>query len=73
MVKKVNTSSGNGKQTEQIIHLLEEQLAYANQQNKDLAKQIDALTEQNRQLTKLLYGSKTEKSNSRRTCIFLRR
>ena len=62
MVKKVNTSSGNGKQTEQIIQLLEEQLAYANQQNKDLAKQIDALTEQNRQLTKLLYGSKTEKS-----------
>lgn len=44
------------------MRLLEEQLAQANQQNKDLAKQIDVLTEQVRQLTKLLYGSKTEKS-----------
>lgn len=45
-----------------VIQLLEEQLAYTKQQNKDLSKQIDALTEQVRHLTKLLYGSKTEKS-----------
>ncbi|WP_231630245.1 transposase [Lysinibacillus sp. ZYM-1] len=32
------------------------------QQNKDLSKQIEVLTEQVRYLTKLLYGSKTEKS-----------
>lgn len=62
MVKQVNTSSGKGNQTEHIICLLEEQLAHSNQQNKDLAKQIEALTEQVRQLTKLLYGSKTEKA-----------
>ena len=62
MVKQVNTPPGKGNQTEKIIHLLEEQLAHSNQQNKDLAKQIEALTEQVRQLTKLLYGSKTEKS-----------
>lgn len=62
MVNQVNTSSENVKQTEHVIRLLEEQLAQANQQNKDSAKQIDVLTEQVRQLTKLLYGSKTEKS-----------
>lgn len=61
VVKQVDTSSGNNNQTEHIIRLLEEQLAHSNQQNKDLAKQIEALTEQVRQLTKLLYGSKTEK------------
>lgn len=61
-MKQVNTSSGKGNQTEHIICLLEEQLAHSNQQNKDLAKQIEALTEQVRQLTKLLYGSKTEKA-----------
>ena len=47
---------------EHVIRLLEEQLAHSNQQNKDLSKQIEALTEPVRQLTKLLYGSKTEKS-----------
>ena len=62
MVKQVDTSSGNNNQTEHIIRLLEEQLAHSNQQNEDLAKQIEVLTEQVRQLTKLLYGSKTEKS-----------
>lgn len=62
MVKQVNTSSGKGNQTEQIIRLLEEQLAHSNKQHKDLAKQIEALTELVRQLTKLLYGSKTEKA-----------
>lgn len=60
----VNASPNN----EKIIWLLEEQLTYLNQQNKDLSKKLDqsnkqigALTEQIRQLTKLLYGSKTEK------------
>ncbi|EON73416.1 transposase IS66 [Lysinibacillus sphaericus OT4b.31] len=48
--------------TEKLIKLLEEQLDYMKQQNKDLSKQIEALTEQVPYLTKLLYGSKTEKS-----------
>lgn len=55
----VRTSSGNN---EKLIQLLEEQLAHSNQQNKELSKQIEVLTEQIRHLTKLLYGSKTEKS-----------
>jgi len=61
----VNASPNN----EKIIRLLEEQLTYSNLQNKALSKkldqsnkQIEALTEQLCQLTKLLYGSKTEKS-----------
>ena len=54
----VNASFNN----EKLIKLLEEQLDYMKQQNKDLSKQIEALTEQVRYLTKLLYGSKTEKS-----------
>ncbi|NCU18343.1 IS66 family transposase [Pallidibacillus pasinlerensis] len=58
----VNVSSNNNNQYEKVIRLLEEQLAYSNQQNKELSKQIEALTEQVRYLTKLLYGSKTEKS-----------
>lgn len=58
----VNASSKNENQNEKLIRLLEEQLALSNQQNKDLSKQIEALTEQVRHLTKLLYGSKTEKS-----------
>nr|WP_279665432.1 IS66 family transposase [Ectobacillus ponti] len=49
-------------QHEKVIQLLEEQLAYTKQQNQDLSKQIQALTEQVRYLTKLLYGSKTEKT-----------
>jgi transposase len=57
-----NASSTNENQNEKLIRLLEEQLAHSNQQNKDLSKQIEALTEQVRHLTKLLYGSKTEKS-----------
>ena len=57
-----NASSTNENQYEKLIRLLEEQLAHSNQQNKDLSKQIEALTEQIRHLTKLLYGSKTEKS-----------
>src|SRR3954466_9312907 len=47
---------------EKVIQLLEEQLTYMKEQNKDLSKQIEALTEQVRQLTKALYGSKSEKS-----------
>ncbi|MBB6448024.1 putative coiled-coil protein SlyX, partial [Bacillus benzoevorans] len=57
-----NASSTNENQQEKIIRLLEEQLAHSNQQNKELSKQIEALTDQVRHLTKLLYGSKTEKS-----------
>ena len=57
-----NASSTNENQYEKLIRLLEEQLAHSNQQSKDLSKQIEALTEQVRHLTKLLYGSKTEKS-----------
>ncbi|MBS4217494.1 IS66 family transposase [Bacillus sp. FJAT-49711] len=56
-----NASSTNENQYEKLIRLLEEQLAHSNQQNKELSKQIEALTEQVRHLTKLLYGSKTEK------------
>lgn len=44
-----------GEQNEHIIRLLEKQLAQSN-------RQIEALTEQVRQLTKALYGSKSEKS-----------
>lgn len=57
------------KQNERLIQLLEEQLAHSNKQNNELTnkldqslKQIDVLTEQVRQLTKALYGSKSEKS-----------
>ncbi|WP_077300596.1 IS66 family transposase [Virgibacillus pantothenticus] len=58
----VNASSNNKNQHEKLIRLLEEQLAHSNQQNEALSKQIESLTEQVRHLTKLLYGSKTEKS-----------
>ena len=57
------------QQNERLIQLLEEQLAHSNKQNNELTnkldqslKQIDVLTEQVRQLTKALYGSKSEKS-----------
>src|SRR5690554_1192174 len=52
----------SSSENEKLIRLLEEQLAQSNQQNKKLSKQVEALTEQVRQLTKLLFGSKTEKS-----------
>ncbi|WP_425393923.1 IS66 family transposase [Caryophanon tenue] len=55
--------------TNKVVQLLEEQLAYLKQQNGQLEKQnqdllnkIEVLTEQIRQLTKALYGSKSEKS-----------
>jgi len=51
-----NASSKNENQQDKIIRLLEEQLAHSNQQNKELSKQIEALTDQVRHLTKLLYG-----------------
>lgn len=61
----MSSASTNAK----LIKLLEEQLAFSNQQNRELSKkleqstkQVEALTEQIRQLTKLIYGSKTEKS-----------
>lgn len=57
-----NDASTNENQYKKLIQLLEDQLAHSNQQNKDLSKQIEALTDQVRHLTKLLYGSKTEKS-----------
>jgi transposase len=58
----VNGSSPNENQYEKLIRLLEEQLANTNEQNKEQTKQIESLTQQVQYLTKLLYGSKTEKS-----------
>jgi transposase len=52
----------NNSSNEKLIRLLEEQLAHSNQQNQELLKQVESLSQQIRQLTKLLYGSKTEKS-----------
>ena len=61
--------SSSENQFERLIQLLEEQLVHSNQQNQELSKKLDqslkqneALTQQLRHLTKLLYGSKTEKS-----------
>jgi transposase len=63
-----NVSSTSENQFERLIRLLEEQLAHSNKQNQELSKKLDqslkqneALTQQLRHLTKLLYGSKTEK------------
>lgn len=50
-----NVNQTQEEQNERIIQLLEQQLAQSN-------RQIEALTEQVRQLTKALYGSKSEKS-----------
>jgi len=55
-------ANGSSSTHEKLIQLLEEQLALSNQQNKQLTKQIEALTDQVRHLTKLLYGSKSEKA-----------
>jgi transposase len=57
-----NASSNNENKDEKLIRLLEDQLAHSNQQNQELSKQIESLTQQIHHLTKLLYGSKTEKS-----------
>ena len=51
----MNVNQKQEEQNERIIRLLEQQLAQSN-------RQIEALTEQVRQLTKALYGSKSEKS-----------
>ncbi|WP_342558323.1 transposase [Metasolibacillus sp. FSL K6-0083] len=55
--------------TEKLIQLLEEQLAFMKQQNEELSKKLDVslaqnkyLSEQVRQLTKMIYGSRSEKS-----------
>ena len=47
---------------DKLIQLLEEQLAFTKEQNKQLTNQIEVLTEQVRQLTKMIYGSRSEKS-----------
>lgn len=64
-----NASSTNENQYEKLIRMLEDQLTHSNKQNQELSKKLnhsmkqnEALAEQLRQLTKLLYGSKTEKS-----------
>jgi transposase len=65
----MNVSSTSENQFERLIRLLEDQLTHSNQQNQELSKKLDqslkqneTLTQQLRHLTKLLYGSKTEKS-----------
>ncbi|GAA3332535.1 hypothetical protein GCM10020331_093050 [Ectobacillus funiculus] len=66
-----NDSSTNESQSEKLIRLLEDQLVHSNQQNKELTKkkldqalkQIESLTQQLQHVTKLLYGSKTEKKS----------
>ena len=69
MNKVANGSSTNENHYEKLIRILEDQLAHSNKQNKELSKKLDqtlkqneALAEQLRQLNKLLFGSKTEKS-----------
>ena len=47
---------------DKVIQLLEEQLAFMKAQNQDLTDQIARLTEQVRQLTKMIYGSRSEKA-----------
>lgn len=48
--------------TEKLIKLLEQQLANAHQQNQELSQKLDQALAQIHQLTKALYGSKSEKS-----------
>ncbi|RUL45627.1 IS66 family transposase [Lysinibacillus antri] len=62
MERKVVSVVVNDSANEKLIRLLEEQLTRSNQQNEELLKQIESLSQQVRYLTKLLYGSKTEKS-----------
>lgn len=56
------TSSSHQKQLENVIRILEEQLGHSTRQNQELTKQVESLSQQVQQLTKLLFGSKTEKS-----------
>lgn len=57
-----DVSSMHENQTKKLIQLLEMQLAHSNQQNHELSKQIESLTQQVQHLTKMLFGSKTEQS-----------
>lgn len=57
------------KQSDKMVRLLEEQLAFFKLQNQELSKQnqqliqqIENLTEQISQLRKMMYGSRSEKS-----------
>ena len=52
----------NASTTEKVIQLLEQQLAYSNQQNQELSAKLDQALAQIHHLTKALYGSKSEKS-----------
>ena len=52
----------NQSATEKVIQLLEQQLAYSHQQNQELSQKLDQALAQIHQLTKALYGSKSEKS-----------
>ena len=52
----------NASATEKVIQLLEQQLAHSNQQNQELSAKLDQALAQIHQLTKALYGSKSEKS-----------
>lgn len=52
----------NNAATEKLIQLLEQQLASAHQQNQELSQKLDQALAQIHQLTKALYGSKSEKS-----------
>ena len=45
-----------------LNQLLEEQLAFTKEQNKQLTNQIEVLTAQGRQLTKMIYGIRSEKA-----------
>lgn len=52
----------NNETTEKMIQLLEQQLEIAHQQNQELSQKLDQALAQIHQLTKALYGSKSEKS-----------
>lgn len=52
----------NNIATEKLIQLLEQQLANAQEQNQELSQKLDQALLQIQQLTKALYGSKSEKS-----------
>lgn len=60
--RKVVSVVANDTSNEKLIRMLEEQLAHSNQQNEEFLKRIETLSQQVHYLTKLLYGSKTEKS-----------
>ncbi len=57
-----NNSAEQKTQNERLIQLLEEQLANSNKQNQELSAKLDQALSQIHHLTKMLYGSKSEKS-----------